>query len=287
MRVLVTGATGFIGNYVVETLLQRGFLVIATSNDIEKAKAFSWYPSVTYIKFDIKKISDAINYFEFFQKPDLVIHLAWEGLPNYRNEFHLLENLPRHILLVQNFLQNGLQDITIARTCFEYGMQQGCLTEESPSMPDNPYAKAKDELRKKIQSLQDAYSFSFKWVRLFYMWGNGQNAKSLIAQLEAAIQNGDTSFNMSGGEQVRDFLPVIDVAANIVSVATQKQLEGIINICSGQPITVKEFVTNYLKQCNHQIQLNLGFYPYPDFEPMKFWGSNEKLKKIINNERSS
>lgn len=287
MRVLVTGATGFIGNYVVETLLQRGFLVIATSNDIEKAKAFSWYPSVTYIKFDIKKISDAINYFEFFQKPDLVIHLAWEGLPNYRNEFHLLENLPRHILLVQNFLQNGLQDITIAGTCFEYGMQQGCLTEESPSMPDNPYAKAKDELRKKIQSLQDAYSFSFKWVRLFYMWGNGQNAKSLIAQLEAAIQNGDTSFNMSGGEQVRDFLPVIDVAANIVSVATQKQLEGIINICSGQPITVKEFVTNYLKQCNHQIQLNLGFYPYPDFEPMKFWGSNEKLKKIINNERSS
>ena len=279
-KVLITGATGFIGNYVVQELLNKGFEVIATSSNIEKAKSFPWFSSVTYIEFNIKKISDSINYFDFFRKPDIVIHLAWEGLPNYKNDFHLIENLPRHFSFIENLLKNGLQDITITGTCFEYGMQEGCLTEETPAMPGNPYAIAKNELRKKVESLKDKYSFSFKWARLFYMWGKGQNPKSLIAQLETALQNGDAIFNMSGGEQVRDFSPVEDVAANIVSVAIQKKVEGIINICSGKPVTVKTFVENYLQQRNIKIQLNLGFYPYPDFEPMKFWGSNEKFKKI-------
>jgi DNA polymerase III sliding clamp (beta) subunit (PCNA family) len=76
-------------------------------------------------------------------------------------------------------------------------------------------------------------------------------------------------------------LPVEKVADNIVSAALQNKITGIINCCSGEPITVEELVKQYLKANNNSIQLNLGYYPYPDFEPMEFWGDNSKLKLIV------
>ena len=88
------------------------------------------------------------------------------------------------------------------------------------------------------------------------------------------------SFNMSGGQQVRDFLPVETVAKNIVRVALQKEVEGVINNGSGEPITVEKFVNEYLNKEKKKINLNLGFYPYPDYEPMHFWGDITKLNKI-------
>jgi dTDP-6-deoxy-L-talose 4-dehydrogenase (NAD+) len=85
---------------------------------------------------------------------------------------------------------------------------------------------------------------------------------------------------MSGGQQVRDYLPVEEVAVNLVAVALQNKVTGIINCCSGQPITVEALVKKYLVEKNKTIKLNLGYYPYPDYEPMEFWGENTKLKKI-------
>ncbi|MGH2563543.1 MAG: NAD-dependent epimerase/dehydratase family protein, partial [Ginsengibacter sp.] len=124
--------------------------------------------------------------------------------------------------------------------------------------------------------------FSCKWIRLFYMYGEGQNPNSLLSQLQIALSNGDKEFKMSGGEQERDYLPVEKVAEYIVAVALQNEVEGIINCCSGKPIKIKELVTNYLKENNVDIKLNPGYYPYTDYEPMSFWGDNTKLKQILN-----
>ena len=116
------------------------------------------------------------------------------------------------------------------------------------------------------------------------MYGKGQGPNSLLSQLDNALLNGDTIFNMSGGEQQRDYLPVEKVGAYVVKIALQNKLTGIINCCSGNPITVKEFVEKYLKYQQQSIRLNLGYYPYADYEPMRFWGDDKKLKIIINNE---
>jgi len=113
------------------------------------------------------------------------------------------------------------------------------------------------------------------------MYGMGQNPNSLLSQLDRALANSEAVFNMSGGEQVRDFLPVEKVAEYIVEIALQKKVNGVINCCSGNPITVKGFVENYLKKINRKITLNLGYHPYPDYEPMRFWGDDTKLNTIL------
>lgn len=287
-KILVTGATGFIGRHVLEYLLKgkypENYLILASSSNEQKARETPWFDKVKYFPFDFKNIQSQKNYYSFFSEPDIMIHLAWEGLPNYKSSFHLDENLPRHYAFLKNMIKNGLADLTVTGTCLEYGTQEGMLKEDLLSFPSNPYAKAKNELRKLLESLEQSHSFSFKWIRLFYMYGEGQSPNSLLSQLEKAIETNKTVFNMSGGEQIRDYLKVEKVAEYIVKIALQKKVEGIVNCCSGIPITVKEFVENYLRQKNKRIKLNLGFYPYPDYEPMKFWGNNSKLKTILENE---
>lgn len=279
-RVLVTGATGFIGQYVVRELLRRGHEVIASSSNKEKAVSADWFDRVTYRALDLGQLEPGVNYFDYFERPDKMIHLAWEGLPNYKADFHITDNLPRHQRFLENMITNGLIDLTVTGTCFEYGMVEGELNEEMPSAPNNAYAIAKDELRKYLESLSVNSSFHFKWMRLFYMYGEGQNSKSLFSQLNAALNRGDEAFNMSGGEQVRDFLHIEKVAEYIVTTSLQDRVDGIINCCSGNPVTVRSFVEDYLED-KRKIKLNLGYYPYADYEPMRFWGDASKLNSIV------
>lgn len=280
MKVLVTGATGFIGNYVVEELLQKGHEVIASSANSGKAKNVPLFDKVTYKAFDLSQFDPAIDYYDLFDRPANLIHLAWEGLPNYKSSFHEEVNLPRHLAFLKSMIGNGLTDLTVTGTCFEYGMQEGSLKEDMPAYPDNPYGKAKNSLRVGLEELQKQYSYILKWARLFYMYGKGQNPNSLLAQLDKALENKEGTFNMSGGQQTRDFLPVEKVAANIVKIALQEKVTGVINCCSGVPVTVENFVKKYLEEKKQTISLNLGFYEYPTYEPMHFWGDATKLNTI-------
>lgn len=280
MKVLVTGAAGFIGNYVIEELLRRGMNVIGTSRSLVKAERRAWLKKVEYIQADLNE--GRKDWFSFFGKPDLLIHLAWEGLPNYKELFHLERNLPNNYAFLKNMVEKGLKKVVVTGTCFEYGMQYGPLRENFVTNPSNPYALAKDRLRRFLEQLQNEIDFDLKWIRLFYIYGKGQSPNSILAQLDAALERGDKVFNMSGGEQLRDYMPVEKVAEYIVKISMQDKVSGIINCCSGKPISIRKLVENYLAEKNKSIGLNLGLYPYPDYEPMAFWGNNEKLNRILS-----
>jgi dTDP-6-deoxy-L-talose 4-dehydrogenase (NAD+) len=279
MRVLVTGATGFIGNYVVQELLNQGHEVIATSKNGDKAVLFDWFPKVHYIPYDLN--SNRENMFQIFSEPDVVIHLAWEGLPNYNDVTFCERNLLTNYRFLKNLLDYGLKSLTVIGTCQEYGLRNGCLSEDTSTEPDTSYGLAKDTLRKFLEQLQHEYGFSFKWLRLFYVYGKGQHPSSLLSQLDDALDRGDEIFTMSGGEQLRDYLPVEQVAKYITKIALQNEVLGVINCCSGKPISVRKLVENHMKKRGKTIKLNLGFFPYSDYEPMAFWGDNTKLKRVI------
>lgn len=281
MKVLVTGASGFIGRYVVQELIHKGHSIVATSRNSENAKKSPWFLKVKYIPHDLN--AEADDYYTFFQKPDILIHLAWEGLPNYKALFHYEKNLFSNYNFLKNIIEHGLSNCNVIGTCLEYGMQSGALKEDMETRPVNPYGLAKDTLRKFLEQLKLKIDSNLKWIRLFYMYGKGQSSSSILPQLEKALKKGENVFNMSGGEQLRDYLPVEKVAEYIVIIAMQNNTQGIINCASGQPVSIKKLVEDYLQKSNRDINLNLGYYPYPDYEPMEFWGDTSKLNKALKN----
>jgi nucleoside-diphosphate-sugar epimerase len=277
----VTGTTGFVGNEIINQLIKTDNIIIATA--IEEAnivkKRFDWFSNVLYIQKDLDEKEE--NYFRFFNQPDMLIHLSWANLPNYKELFHIEKNLMSNYSFIKSLVTNGIKDVVCIGTCFEYGMQNGPLTEDINTKPCTLYGLAKDTLRKFIEELQKRYKFNFRWLRLFYPYGKGQSPTSLLSQLDRAISNNENIFNMSGGEQLRDYLHIEKVAEYIIECSLQNRVQGIINICSGKPVSVRSFVENYLKEKNITIKLNLGHYPYPDYEPMAFWGDKTRLNSVL------
>jgi len=160
-------------------------------------------------------------------------------------------------------------------------MQFGPLSESMPTRPDNPYGFAKDALRQQLEFLKSAKPFNLTWARLFYMYGDGQPGTSLYPKLKEAVLRGDKVFNMSGGEQLRDYLPAAEIARRITWLAMAGSDTSIINICSGKPISVRRLVEQWLLENNWNIELNLGYYPYPDYEPMAFWGDSSLIQQLL------
>lgn len=278
MKVLVTGATGFVGRHVVNELLACGHSVIAVARDIKKAQALSWFDRVEFIQCDIHE--DFKPLLKSGNLPNAIVHLAWPGLPNYKDFFHIGKNLPADLDFLQAAVKAGVLHLVVAGTCLEYGMQYGPLTEEMETRPTTPYGFAKDSLRKSLQLLQKEQPFTLQWMRLFYMYGEGQNSKSLLAQLDHAIAQGETVFNMSKGDQLRDYLPIHKVAINFVLALENPGIDGVINCCSGQAVSVLDLVQQRCLEKKSGIKLNRGHYPYPDYEPLAFWGVPAKLESL-------
>ena len=275
--IAVTGATGFIGRNVVDFL--KGVpdcRVVAAGRDERRLRRLN----VEYAVCDIN--DGAPDCFDLLGRPDTLIHLAWDGLDNYRSSVHIERNLMSGYNFLKDMIGGGLSNLVVAGTCYEYGLQSGCLNEDAPPAPTIPYAIAKDALRRFIGTLGRDHAFRFCWARFFFLHGEGQNPGSLIPRLDAAIASGAESFDMSGGEQLRDYLPVEQAARLLAKVALQKEHEGIFNICSGRPISVRRLVEERIAQKKGKIRLNLGVLPYPDYEPMAYWGDAGRLEMAVS-----
>jgi dTDP-6-deoxy-L-talose 4-dehydrogenase (NAD+) len=277
MKIAVTGATGFIGRHVLNELAGQAVEAIAVVRP-STAKVPS-LPCAGMVRVDIQDAPADV--FELMGRPDALIHLAWGGLPNYMSLHHFEHELPTQYQFLKTLVASGLRNLLVAGTCFEYGMQSGPLSEDMEPRPSNPYSFAKDTLRRQLEYLKTTHPFNLVWTRLFYLYGKGQAENSLFPQLRKAVERGDTAFDMSGGEQLRDYLPVSEVAKSIVALGLKQNDIGTINICSGQPISVRKLVEGWISDNGWSISLNLGCYPYPDYEPMAFWGDRRKLKNML------
>jgi nucleoside-diphosphate-sugar epimerase len=277
MKIAVTGAAGFIGRHVLNALAGQGGEVTAVLRP--SAAAPSGLPCDRVVHLDIQDAP--ANAFELLGRPDALIHLAWGGLPNYRSLHHFEQELPAQYRFLKHLVTAGLNTLLVAGTCFEYGMQSGSLGEDLEARPDNPYGFAKDTLRRQLEYLKTKHPFNLVWSRLFYLHGEGQAENSLFPQLKAALERGDAAFDMSGGEQLRDYLPVSEVARSLVALVLKQADIGVVNVCSGQPVSVRKLVEGWIAENDWSIDLNLGRYPYPDYEPMAFWGDRRKLNKLL------
>lgn len=273
MRVAVTGAAGFIGRHVVKVLAEFPVQVVVVVR--RPHEEFHEFENVEMLIMDISSADN--NCYDLMGRPDVLIHLAWDGLPNYKSLHHFEVELPLHYSFLKKMILGGLPALFAAGTCFEYGMQSGELGANLKTYPANPYGFAKDVLRKQLQYLQGEVFYKLNWGRIFYTYGEGQAQSSLYAQISKAVMDGKKTFNLSGGEQIRDYLSIEQLAEKIALCAISGRNDGAINICSGKPLTVRSLVEGWVRDRGWQIKLNFGHYPYPDYEPMEFWGGNEIL----------
>ena len=277
MKVAVTGATGFIGRHVVAALLAQGAEVVATARTV--GATFHANERLRLVAADIR---DADLVVSKLGDPDVLIHLAWGGLPNYRSETHLLSELPRQMAFLDACGRSGLRRLFVAGTCLEYGMQSGQLDEDMLAVPITAYGQAKNQLREHLQNMANDGGPALTWLRLFYLYGPGQAATSLYAQLRLAVTSGAREFAMSPGDQQRDFLPIEAAAAYISALALGKSGEGIVNVCSGSPISVADLAREWLHKWDSGLLLKLGIHPYPDYEPRYYWGNSQKLDSLMS-----
>lgn len=276
MRIAITGASGFIGCHVVRELAARGI-------EITVARFGRPIPdlplSAREVPLDIH--SPAADPFAELGSPDILLHLAWSGLPHYGSPHHLESELPAQLAFLSACVRSGIRRVVATGTCFEYGLALGEIEESQPLRPVTRYGDAKARLFEGMSLLRESVPFEFSWPRLFYLFGPGQSANSVYSQLHAAIERNDATFAMSGGEQVRDYLPAAEAATLLVDVAIHAGDAGAINLCSGIPVKLVDQVARWIAESGSSIRVELGRLPYPEFEPMAFWGSRRKLDQVL------
>ena len=277
MKIAVVGANGFVGSHVLAAIRARQHACIAVDlhppTDALRPLAERW------IQMDIHYPPAAL--FDVIGRPDACIHLAWSGLGNYKSSHHFERELPGQYRFLRTLIREGLPALVASGTCLEYGMKTGALNEEMDTAPTTAYGFAKDALRRQLTFLRADVPFAFTWARLFYVYGEGQSAKSLWPLLGQAVVRGDKCFPMSEGKQVRDYLPIETAAGHLVSLAEGLADIGLVNICSGRPMTLRTVVENWIRENQWPIMPEYGRFPYLDYEPMAFWGDVRKFTRWI------
>ncbi|SUD68727.1 NAD(P)-dependent oxidoreductase [Pseudomonas putida] len=280
LHVLVTGATGFVGRHLVAELLARGCRVRALARDEQRARSMPWFDQVQFVAGDLQQ-ANVGRVARWVDGIDVLAHLAWPGLPNYQGLFHLEQNLMADYRFIKQVVEAGVSQVMVTGTCFEYGMQNGPLDEQCSARPANPYGLAKHSLHQFLQALRLHHPFTLQWARLFYLHGEGQNPNSLLAALDRAIDSGAASFDMSAGDQLRDFQPITQAASQLAGLLHCRDFSGVVNCASGQPVAVRSLVEQRLHERGAKLHLNLGRYPYPTHEPMAFWAVTDCLRQLL------
>lgn len=279
MKVLVTGSNGYIGSKVVNSLLEyKNIEVICVDIDnshIDKRASF--------IKFDIlnSDISN-LNLFEFFQKPDICLHLAWRDGFVHNSDKHMLD-LSYHYAFLLNLVSNGLKSLAVMGTMHEVGYWEGAIDENTPCNPTNLYGISKNALRKAIEILCQKYNCTWKWLRAYYIYGNDDFGASIFCKIRKTYNSGGTEFNLTKGTNKFDFIEIGELAKIISLVILQNNVNGIINVCGGKPVSLKDMIFEYTETNKINLKLNWGVFPERESESPCVYGNRKKLDTILNN----
>ena len=276
MKIAITGATGFIGRHVRSLLVKTDHVVVLVVRNVKKVGDRAANEEIV-----VADLSQArTDWFELFGKPDAVLHLAWGGLPNYMDSYHVDVELPMQLKFVQSLIDSGLKKLVVAGTCYEYGLSSGAISESQMTNPNTPYGIAKDSLRKALFEIRSKKDFELTWARVFYPYGEGQSENSIYSQLTKAISSDEKEFAMGSGVQMLDFIQVTRVAKALRTFVTEKKGVGLINVGSGEPQSVIEFVKKLIYHFESNIVPRVGAVADREYESLSFWSDNDLLDSL-------
>jgi dTDP-6-deoxy-L-talose 4-dehydrogenase (NAD+) len=244
-RILITGSTGFIGSAVLRQALAAGHEVgvllrpgHAAPRTDSPASTFPASPAVTALTGSMAQPPwEDLRRFS----PDTLIHCAWIATPGVylespENELHAQWSEA----LALGLVEQGLRQLVVLGTCIEYRMGSARLHEtETPLEPTTPYARAKDQLRRRlVEQLADHPGVRMAWGRVFYPYGEGEHPARLCSSLISSLRRGDEVV-LKTPESTKDYIHISDLAGAILRVA-EAQMDGPVNLGTGSGVTVRE-----------------------------------------------
>lgn len=271
MKVLITGANGYIGHGIVRKFLEHGHDVVAADLNIENIDS----------RADIKKcdIFQIDSPYLYFNKPEMLVHLAWKDGCSHYSSSHIA-NLFHHDSFIRHFCESGVEKIAVTGSVHEIGKHEGAVDENTPCRPLSPYGISKNALRGLLLSAGQQYKKPVQWLRRYYVVGNSGLGDTIFSKMVRASRAGVREFPFTSGLNEYDFLDYDDFCNKFYLAAMQDEINGIINICSGKPEKLIDRVEQFIKENHLNIRLNIGAYPERENASRSVWGSAEKIQKI-------
>lgn len=261
-KVLVSGATGFIGRQCLPLLLSKGYQVhaVASKKIIQTASGLSWHQANL---LDFSQIYPLIAKLQ----PTHWLHLAWNAVPGkYWTSPENFRWVQASLELLQAFAQNGGQRVVMAGTCAEYDWQYGYCSEQiTPLSPNTVYGTCKHSLQSMLAAFARQTGLSYAWGRIFFVYGPFEHPQRLVPTVIRCLLQAEPA-RCSHGNQIRDFLYVTDAADALVSLL-DSQVLGAVNIASGFPVTLKDIIYQIASQINRPDLIELGAIPAAANEP--------------------
>lgn len=279
MKIIVTGASGFIGRHCVKLLFEKGYEIHAISskpriNEEAHNESIVWYEIDLFDLTEVQGIFDRI-------KPDYFMHLAWKmqtGLNlNYdENE----EWLSLSKSLINIFYNCGGKRVLVSGSCFEYDLNDRIISEKTPLIPNNKYGSCKMNLFNYLNSFSVENELSYVWARIFFTYGPGQKDSSLVPYVISRLIEGK-SVETTDGNQQYDYLYVEDIA-NALILLLESSYIGPVNVSSGKVTKLKDFINKIASIFKKEDLISFGSKPRPKGSPDFIKGKNELLRKITN-----
>lgn len=278
-KVLVTGANGYIGHNVVKKLLDEGATVIATyrnSKDNIDERA---------ICKNIDLFQEDVDFYNELEKPDIVLHMAWRDGFNHKSVNHI-RDLYYHYNLLSNLIDNDVKQIAVIGSMHEIGFYEGKVDENTPTKPMSYYGIAKNTLRQLLEVKQKEKDFCLQWIRCYYLYGDDINNHSIFSKIIAAEKEGKETFPFTTGTNKYDFTHIDTLSEYICAIISQTEIDGIIECCSGEPISLKDKVESFLEDNKFNIKLQYGVFPERPYDSKIIYGDNTKMNKILCKKRT-
>jgi len=273
MKILVTGAGGYIGRHVVKNLIDLGIDVIALDFNLANIDDRADKRSI-----DIFKEKGSI--FEKVGKPDVMIHLAWKDGFMHNSSAHM-DFLSRHYDFIMSMVNAGLKQVIVMGSMHEVGYFEGKISEDTPTNPRSLYGISKDSLRRALTLTLENTETVLQWVRAFYILGDDANNSSIFTKLIDAEKKGKEKFPFTTGLNQYDFIDVDALAFQISKIAMQTSVDGVINCCSGKPQRLKDVVEDFIKSNGYKIKLDYGVFPDRPYDSPFIYGDAKKINEII------
>lgn len=274
MKILVTGANGYLGQGVVKALLDKGVYVIASDfqDDYIDKRA------------DVKKcdLFSLEEPYEYFEEPDVLLHLAWRDGFKHNSLAHV-NDFPKHYQFIKKMVDGGLKQFCGMGSMHEVGFFEGCIDENTQTNPMSLYGISKNALRQACQLMAEEKNVIFQWIRGFYIVGNSDRGCSIFSKIELAERQKQKVFPFTTGTNQYDFIDYEEFCEQVVAVVMQNRIRGIINCCSGKPMKLSERVEQFIKEHNFAIKLEYGAFKDRAYDSKAVWGSDEKIKCIMMN----